>query len=82
MSGSVRKVYVAVNADFSPDGKITPRSFRWDDGREFEVDRVLDIRQAASLKAGGQGIRYTCRIRGKEAYMFLENGRWFMEGVR
>lgn len=76
----MRKVYVFVNADFTPEGKILPRSFVWDDGRRYEVDRVLDMRQAASLKAGGQGQRYLCRVHGKEAYMFLENGRWFMEG--
>lgn len=76
----MRKVYVTVNADFTADGKVLPRSFIWDDGRNYEVDRIIDIRPAASLKAGGCGIRYTCRIRGKEAYMFLEGSRWFMEG--
>ncbi|MEG6571714.1 hypothetical protein V6C21_04270 [[Clostridium] cellulosi] len=76
----MRKVYVAVNADFTADGKVLPRSFTWEDGRNYEVDRIIDIRPAASLKAGGCGIRYTCRIQGKEAYMFLEGNRWFMEG--
>lgn len=77
----MRKVYITVNATFTPEGEIMPQSFIWDDGRQYEVDRVLDVRQAASLKAGGQGIRYTCRICGKQAYMFLENNRWFMEGT-
>lgn len=76
----MRKVYVAVNADFTPEGTIMPLSFVWDDGRRFTVDRVLDMRPAASLKAGGQGLRYTCRISGKQSYLFYENGRWFMEG--
>jgi len=50
----------------------------WDDGRRFEVDRVLDVTKAASLKAGGRGTRYKCRIRGKEIYLFLmmKNGLW------
>lgn len=78
----MRKVFVSVNADFTAEGKIVPRGFTWDDGRHYEIDRILDIRPAASLKAGGQGMRYTCRIRGKEAFMFLENGRWFMEGIK
>lgn len=30
------------------------------------VDRVLDVRMAAALKDGGQGIRYTCRVHGRE----------------
>ena len=75
-----KKVYVNVTAEFSEDGKIIPRSFRWEDGNIYEIDRVLDIRPAASLKVGGQGLRYTCRIKGKQSFMFLEDGRWFMEG--
>ena len=76
----MKKVYVAVNAEFTPDGQILPRSFVWADGRSFEIDRISDIRPAASLKAGGVGTRYTCTIRGRQIFMFLENSRWFMEG--
>jgi hypothetical protein len=32
-----------------------------------------------SLKGGGLGIRYTCRIRGKQVYLFDEEGKWFVE---
>ena len=77
------KVYVEVNADYKKDGTIFPRSFIWEDGKRYEIDRVLDIRPAASLKAGGIGLRYTVRIRKKEVLMFLEElhgaSRWFME---
>ena len=44
-----------------------------------EIDRVLDVRRAASLKAGGMGIRYTVRINGKQSYLFYEEPRWFVE---
>lgn len=47
----------------------------------FAIDRVLDVRQAASLRGGGQGMRYTCRICGKEVYLFCDDGRWFLERV-
>lgn len=75
------KVYIDVTAEFSSDGKIIPLSFVWDDGRVYAIDRVVDIRPAASLKAGGFGLRYTIKVCGKESYMWLENGgtRWFME---
>jgi hypothetical protein len=77
------KVYVEVNEDRKADGQILPRSFVWEDGRRFEVDRVLDIRRAAALKAGGAGIRYTVQIEGRERYMWLEGedgqSRWFLE---
>ena len=52
----------------------------WPENRElYEVDKVLDVRPAASLKAGGAGIRYTCRIQGKETFIWLEDTRWFVE---
>ncbi len=74
-----RKVYVEVAAVFTPDGKVIPRQIRWEDGTLFSVDRVLDIRQAAATKAGGCGLRYTIRIRGKQTYLFLDEDRWFVE---
>ena len=74
------KIYVDVTARFDADGKILPLVLQWEDGREFEIDKVLDVRPAASLKAGGCGIRYTCRILGQLRYLFLEENRWFVEG--
>lgn len=73
------KKYVAVTAQFKADGTIFPLEIQWEDGSRFLVDRVLDIRPAASLKAGGAGIRYTCRISGLEKYLWLEETRWFVE---
>ena len=77
------KVYVDVNEDRLKDGRLIPRSFVWEDGNRFEIDGVLDMRPAASLKAGGVGMRYTVRIRNLERHMFFEEerggGRWFIE---
>lgn len=73
------KVFVEITARHDPDGNTRPLSIKWADGRVFEIDRVLDVRQSPSLKGGGLGIRYTCRIRGKEVYLFDELGRWFIE---
>ncbi|MPM76218.1 hypothetical protein SDC9_123215 [bioreactor metagenome] len=50
------KVYVAVLAAFTEDGQMIPRRIRWEDGRLYDIERVLDVRPAASLKAGGQGV--------------------------
>lgn len=74
-----RKVYVDVTAEFDTEGNIIPLAVEWEDGRLFEVDRVLDVRPAASLKAGGTGIRYTCRIFGKTTCLWKEDNRWFVE---
>ena len=73
------KVYVGVNALFEADGRLIPRSILWEDGRIFEIDKILDVRRAASLKAGGAGIRYTVRIGRHETFLYLEEGRWFAE---
>ena len=75
-----RKVYVAVTARFDVEGNITPLSLVWEDGTTYEIDRIVDQRRAASLKAGGIGIRYTIRVNGKQSYIYYEDPRWFVEG--
>ena len=83
-----KKVYVDVFASFKADGKMVPEAIRWEDGSIFEIDRVLDVRQAAAMRAGGQGDRYTVMVRGKQSFLFFERsaaktgqelGRWFVE---
>lgn len=76
----MKKVFVHVTAEFSREGDLHPVSFIWEDGMRYEIERVFEHKKAASLKVGGQGIRYRCRVKGKEVYLFLEDGRWFMEG--
>ena len=61
--------------------KIIPTIIKWEDGRKFAVDRILDVRPTASLKVGGSGIRYTIRVRGKETFLFREQYRWFVEAL-
>lgn len=75
------KVYVDVTAIFTKDGQLKPVSIKWLDGRNYEIQRITDVRRAASLKAGGVGTRYTCIIDGKEGHLFYEeNNMWFVEG--
>ena len=77
----MRRLDVDMDVHFTKDGDIIPRAFVWENGRQYEIDRVLEIKKAASLKAGGQGIRYTCRVMNKTVYLFLEDGKqWFLEG--
>ena len=82
------KVYVDVTAKFNSHGVLIPINLTWEDGQVFEIDRVTDIRQAAAMKAGGQGDRYTIWVKGKQSYLFFERscsltgnnlGRWFVE---
>lgn len=76
---SPQKVYVRVTAEFCEDGRLIPLSFVWEDGTKYMIDRVLDITHAASLKAGGVGLRYACMVRGHQTYLFHEEDRWFIE---
>ena len=74
------KVYVDVTAEFSKEGVLTPKSFRWTDGSVYEIQKIKDIRRAASLKVGGVGMRYTCVVNGRDSYLYYEdNNMWFME---
>lgn len=82
------KVYVAVDVAFTEEGTMLPKRLTWEDGRHYDIDRVLAVRPAYAEKAGGMGDRYTIRVQGQEKYLFFEHalnpedacpGRWFME---
>lgn len=77
------KVYVEVNENRLTDGRLIPLSFIWEDGLRYRIDKIYDICNAASLKAGGVGLRYTIRVKDTVRYMFLEedadNMKWFIE---
>lgn len=74
------KVYVDVTAEFTKDGRLIPKSFVWKDGQVYEIQKVTDVRRAASLKAGGVGLRYTCIVDGCKSHLYYEdNNLWFME---
>lgn len=80
MEQEVIKKYVQVVAAFSPEGRLIPLCIIWEDGRKFEVDKVKKCVRAASRKAGGVGLRYTCMIHGREAILYYEeNYKWFVE---
>ena len=80
MDENSNKIYVDVNARFTSDGRLIPKEIIWSNGEKYEIDKVIAEQRRASLKAGGCGIRYTCRIMGGEHYLFYEeNYRWFVE---
>ena len=75
------KIYVQTAAEFSADGQLKPLWIIWEDGRKFEIDRVLRVERAASRKAGGIGLRYTVMFGGHVHHLYYEeNYRWFVEG--
>lgn len=74
-----QKIYVKVRADFTLDGQIVPLMFRPADAPAARIDRILDVRMAPSLKAGGQGVRYCCRVGDKTVMLFYDEPYWFIE---
>ena len=73
------KIKLDIVVRHMPEGKRIPIKILWKDGRQFHIDKVLDIRKAAALKCGGIGIRYICKICNKEVAIFDEEGSWFIE---
>ena len=72
---------------YSKDGTMMPAVLKWEDGQSYEIDRVLDVRRAAS-EAGSMGVRYTVRIMGQDRRLFYEDTysetgkpRWFVESA-
>lgn len=74
-----KKKYVEVISDTSEEGVVTPLVIVWDTGVRYTIDRVLDRRQAHSLKTGGTGMRYTVRVQGTTTHLWYEDPRWFVE---
>ena len=77
------KVYFGVIETRHKEGRLMPLALVWENGIRYGIDKVLDVRQAASLKEGGAGMRYKIRVRDRETYLFLEENKsgakWFME---
>lgn len=82
-----RKVFVSVLLMVDTNGKNRPYRIKFEDdpvyeNQVFKVDKVKDVRRAASLKVGGTGIRYTVIICGKESYLFNDENKWFVEAKK
>lgn len=84
------RIYVDVIAWHKPDGGTEPIKVRIGDD-SYSISKVHDVRQAASLKAGGEGIRYICEILvpiddvhvcSKELLLFNCEQLWFVESDR
>lgn len=77
------KSFVEVFGVFALDGSFRPYRFRTKDGTTVKIDRITDVRPAASTKSGGQGLRYACRAWDQQIFLYhetLPSGEfWFVE---
>lgn len=76
------KVYVGVESYTDEIGRTRPFKIHWEDGRRFEIQKILDERLAVSVGAGGRGVRYTCLINGEKRFLFFEGPRWFVDAAK
>ena len=79
MANAVKKKYNSIHVQINVNGTIQPFCVLLEDGRKYDIDKVKGKCRAASLRAGGCGIRYTIRIGAQDTYLFDEDGRRFVE---
>lgn len=73
------KAYVSVEILTDAAGVMHPKGIILDDGRRYEISHVSDVRRAASLRAGGTGIRYQITVGRRETYLYFEDPKWFVD---
>lgn len=76
------KVYVAMLLYISDEGYIKPVAVEWTDGTKFDIDKIIDERNAPPEHTGGVLIRkYKVLVKGKEKIIYLDKqtNRWFVE---
>ena len=74
-----RKVYVSVVAEIDEEGNKKPISVKWENGKIYEIDKVLEIKRAFAENVGGTAVRYTISVCGKTTFLFENDGKWFVE---
>ena len=71
--------YISVVAKMNSNGIVEPLKIIWEDDQVFIIDKIVEVRNKASTKGGGMGLRYTVRIKNKERFLFLYKYSWFIE---
>ena len=75
------KKYVEMIVSMDPQGVMIPKVLVWDNGVQYPIDRILEVRKASSV-VGGCGVLYRCRIAGSVRHLFYERDRWFIESTK
>ncbi|MBR1481820.1 MAG: hypothetical protein IJ598_02500 [Ruminococcus sp.] len=72
------KKYIRINAEFEQDGTMIPVRIIWDNGAEYPISEVIDVRYFKPESSGKIGIKYTCIILGKIRDVYFEDARWYV----
>ncbi len=70
---------ICVIAKMLENNMVMPITIIWSKTEKFKIDKVLDIRKDIKTKSNTGAIRYTCLIKGKKKYLWLDDYTWFVE---
>lgn len=72
-----KKIPVRVRLECDENGIKHPTHITLND-KTYDIDKVVAVRNCASLRTGRFGERYTIRIAGAEHYLFYEEPYWWI----
>lgn len=71
---------IRVTGESYGSGIVFPATVIWPDGRRFRVEGIDSAQERARFATGGIGVRFSCRIGGKQRVVGYEKkGDWFLE---
>lgn len=73
----MKRVYIKVLVEFSPEGLATPVKMEYAD-RWFDIDRLVRVETRAPVTGGGM-LRYEVRVYSQTRFLWREGDRWFVE---
>ena len=71
------KTAVDVICLYPQNGLIKPLFIIWNNGARYPIDSVDQIVPVSDGEVCG--VRYSCRLGKHQRYLFLENGKWFID---
>ena len=72
-----KRKWVEVEEHVSLDGTIEPIAVYWDDGRIFEISKIISVEDYRKEPFWGSTL-YTVRIEGREKNLFRFQDKWFV----
>ena len=71
-------LYLRVIADMNPERAIMPKKIIWSDGREFDIQKITDVRRGFIKMVGELCMKYYCLIDGNFRILCLNDDmKWF-----
>ena len=74
------KKYIRIDAIFERDGTMLPVRIIWDNGAEYPISEVIDVRYFKPDLNEATGLKHTCLILGKHREIYFDSMRWYVSG--